>query len=76
MVHQRKKSATKAEVFPKAIAKYGRYGDYAFIAYWFDLWKNYEKRTVRSPQWTIEQLENEQPGDVEYDHNSVFSSPT
>jgi 3-methyladenine DNA glycosylase/8-oxoguanine DNA glycosylase len=70
------KSATKAEVFKNARAHYSKYEPYAFTAYWYDLWKNYEKRAgARSPQWSIEQFENERPCGVESDHNSVFANP-
>ena len=70
------KSATKAEVFESARAHYSRYEPYAFTAYWYDLWKNYEKRAgARSPQWSIEQFENERPPGVESDRNSVFVNP-
>ena len=68
------KSATKTEVFKKAKSHYAQYDEkYSFIAYWFDLWKNYENRAgSKSPQWSIEQLESERPGGVDSDHNSVF----
>jgi 3-methyladenine DNA glycosylase/8-oxoguanine DNA glycosylase len=67
-------SATKTEVFKKAKSHYAQYDEkYSFIAYWFDLWKNYENRAgSKSPQWSIEQLESERPSGVESDHNSVF----
>lgn len=66
-------SATKADVFKKAKAHYAQFNEYSFIAYWFDLWKNYEKRGgCMSVQWAIEQLEKERPTDIESDHNSVF----
>jgi len=67
------KSSSKAQVFRDAKEHYSRYEPYSFTAYWFDLWKNYERRAkARSPQWSIEQLENERPRGVESDHNSVF----
>jgi 3-methyladenine DNA glycosylase/8-oxoguanine DNA glycosylase len=70
------KSATKSEVFENARAHYSKYEPYAFTAYWYDLWKNYETRAgARSPQWSIEQFENERPSGVESDHNSVFANP-
>jgi len=68
-------SATKADVFKNAKAHYAQFNEYSFIAYWFDLWKNYEKRDgCMSVQWAIEQLENERPTGIESDHNSVFSN--
>jgi 3-methyladenine DNA glycosylase/8-oxoguanine DNA glycosylase len=70
------KSATKAEVFGQARAHYSRYAPYAFTAYWYDLWKNYERRAgAMSPQWSIEQCENERPSDIDSDHNCVFANP-
>lgn len=70
------KSVTKAEVFEQARAHYSRYKPYTFIAYWYDLWKNYERRAgARSPQWSIEQYEKERPTSVNSDHNSIFAHP-
>jgi 3-methyladenine DNA glycosylase/8-oxoguanine DNA glycosylase len=68
------KSATKTEIFKEAKSHYAQYDEnFSFIAYWFDLWKNYENRAgSKSPQWSIEQLESERPGGVYSDHNSVF----
>mmetsp|Transcript_43436 Transcript_43436/g.91226 ORF Transcript_43436/g.91226 Transcript_43436/m.91226 type:complete len:492 (-) Transcript_43436:557-2032(-) len=69
--------ATKVEVFGKAKAHYSQYKTYAFTAYWYDLWKNYERRAgIRSPQWSIEQLEKERPTSVVSDHNCVFAHPS
>lgn len=71
------KSSSKADVFEKARLHYARYEPYSFIAYWYDLWKNYEKRAgLMSPQWSIEQFEKERPSGVESDRNSVFVNPT
>ena len=70
------KSANKIEIFEKARNYYSVYAPYEFTAYWYDLWKNYEKRAgARSPQWSIEQFENERPLGVESDHNCVFANP-
>ena len=56
-------SATKQTVFALAHQKYNEsYAPYQFLAYWFDLWKNYERRTgTTSPRWSIEQCESECP---------------
>ncbi|VEU40527.1 unnamed protein product [Pseudo-nitzschia multistriata] len=68
--------APKARVFLEARKHYSRYEPYSFTAYWFDLWKNYERRAgAQSPMWSIEQLEGERPQWVESDHNSVFANP-
>lgn len=70
------KAATKAEIFKLAKAHYSIYAPYEFTAYWYDLWKNYEKRAgAKSPQWSIEQFEVERPQGVESDHNCVFAHP-
>mmetsp|Transcript_11316 Transcript_11316/g.28604 ORF Transcript_11316/g.28604 Transcript_11316/m.28604 type:complete len:483 (-) Transcript_11316:289-1737(-) len=70
------KSATKTEIFAKARAHYSVYAPYEFTAYWYDLWKNYERRAgAKSPQWSIEQFEDERPSGKESDHNSVFANP-
>eukprot|EP00533_Pseudo-nitzschia_delicatissima_P015113 CAMPEP_0197278262 /NCGR_PEP_ID=MMETSP1432-20130617/18390_1 /TAXON_ID=44447 /ORGANISM="Pseudo-nitzschia delicatissima, Strain UNC1205" /LENGTH=226 /DNA_ID=CAMNT_0042744607 /DNA_START=80 /DNA_END=760 /DNA_ORIENTATION=- len=70
------KSANKAEIFAKARAHYSAYAPYEFTAYWYDLWKNYERRArAKSPQWSIEQFEDERPSGKESDHNSVFANP-
>ncbi len=69
-------SATKTEVFKMAKAHYSVYAPYEFTAYWYDLWKNYEKRAgAKSPQWSIEQFEMERPPGVESDRNCVFANP-
>jgi len=70
------KSATKTAVFAQARLHYARYENYSFAAYWYDLWKNYERRAgCSSPLWSIEQCENERPAGVGSDHNSVFANP-
>lgn len=70
------KNATKADVFERAKVHYSKYAPYEFTAYWYDLWKNYERRAgARSPQWSIEQFEDERPLGVESDHNCVFAHP-
>ena len=70
------KSATKTEIFKLAKAHYSDYAPYEFTAYWYDLWKNYEKRAgAKSPQWSIEQFEMERPPGVESDRNCVFAHP-
>lgn len=68
-------ATTKELLFKKAKVKYDCYAPYQFIAYWFDLWKNYEKRAgAKSPQWSIEQNESERPNHILEDHNQVFQN--
>ena len=67
------KSDSKKQVFERAKTHYAQYAPYQFIAYWFNLWENYERRAkCKSPKWSIEQLESERPDGVESDHNQVF----
>ena len=71
------KSWTKKEIFPKAKTHYAPYAPFEFTAYWYDLWKNYERRAgATAPQWSIEQYEAERPQNVTSDHNCVFAHPT
>merc|ERR1711862_107973 len=67
------KSLNKTLIFLKAKQKYERYEPYQFLAYWFDLWKNYERRSgTISTRWSIEQYEKERLKSVVSDHNQVF----
>lgn len=41
-----------AKVHKEAEKHYQKFAPYQFIAYWFDLWKNYERRAgMPSPRW-------------------------
>lgn len=38
-------------IHPRIEAHYARYKPFQFIAYWFDLWKDYQRRFGRSWEW-------------------------
>jgi 3-methyladenine DNA glycosylase/8-oxoguanine DNA glycosylase len=41
-------------IHPRIEAHYAKYKPYQFLAYWFDLWKDYQKRFGRSWEWDAE----------------------
>ena len=48
-------ASTKKDLFERAEQRYAQYAPFQFLAYWFDLWLNYERRAGKvSPMWTTE----------------------
>lgn len=53
--HHRYVSTSKEAAFRKARQLYDPYKPFQFLAYWFDLWKNYEAKAGKtSPMWRHE----------------------
>ena len=50
-------ASTQQALFNKAEQHYSKYSPYQFIAYWFDLWQNYERKNGKlSPQWEVKDM--------------------
>mmetsp|Transcript_14278 Transcript_14278/g.27410 ORF Transcript_14278/g.27410 Transcript_14278/m.27410 type:complete len:425 (-) Transcript_14278:234-1508(-) len=49
--------SSQNEYFAAARHRYQAYSPYQFLAYWFELWKNYEERAgMVSTRWTVEKF--------------------
>ncbi|MEN1680167.1 MAG: hypothetical protein AAGJ46_11285 [Planctomycetota bacterium] len=47
----RERPASDKELDPEIIEHYGRYAPFQFLAYWFDLWRDYERRYGDAWTW-------------------------